>query len=85
MMVAIAYGMPFELDQFSLFHVSLHIDATSDTNKEGCPFVTVASKDSYDKNNCSLSFLSKRAELGIQVAVPNSLSSSYRKRSFDET
>jgi hypothetical protein len=49
MMVAISYGMPFELDQLSLFHVSLHIDATSDTNKEGCPFVTVTSKDSYGK------------------------------------
>jgi hypothetical protein len=49
MMVAIAYGMPFELSQFSLFHVSLHIDATSDTNKKGRPFVTVTSKDSYGK------------------------------------
>jgi hypothetical protein len=27
-MVAIAYGMPFELEQFSLLHVSLYIDAT---------------------------------------------------------
>jgi hypothetical protein len=49
MMVAIAYGMPFELAQFALFHVSLHIDATSDTNKEGRPFVTVTSKDSFGK------------------------------------
>ena len=37
MMVGIAYAMPFELDQFALFHVSLHIDATSDNNKEGWP------------------------------------------------
>jgi hypothetical protein len=43
MMVARAYGMSFELNQFSLFHVSLHIDATSDTSKECCPFVTVTS------------------------------------------
>jgi hypothetical protein len=48
MMVAIAYGMTFELAQFSLFHVSLHIDnAKSDTNKEGLPFVSGTSKDSY--------------------------------------
>jgi hypothetical protein len=49
MMVGIAYAMPFELDQFALFHVSLHIDATSDTNKEGRPLVTVTSKDSYGR------------------------------------
>jgi hypothetical protein len=47
MMVGVAYGMPFELDQFSLFHVALHIDATADTNIEGRPLVTVTSKDSY--------------------------------------
>lgn len=47
MMVGIAYGMPFELEQYGLFHVSLHIDATADTNIEGRPFVTVTSKDSY--------------------------------------
>jgi hypothetical protein len=47
MMVGIAYGMPFELEQFGLFHVSmLHIDATSDSNKEEHPLVTVTSKDS---------------------------------------
>jgi hypothetical protein len=28
-MVGIARGMPFELEQLGLFHVSLHIDATS--------------------------------------------------------
>jgi hypothetical protein len=44
MMVGIVYGMPFELEQFGLFHVSLHIDATADSNKEGCPLVTVTSK-----------------------------------------
>ena len=49
MMVGIAYGMPFELEQFGLFHVSMHIDATADTNKEGRPFVTVTSKDSYGR------------------------------------
>jgi hypothetical protein len=49
MMVGIAYGMPFELEQFGLFHVSLHIDATSDSNKEGRPLVTVTSKDSYGR------------------------------------
>jgi hypothetical protein len=56
MMVAIAYGMPFELSQFGLFHVSLHIDATSDTNKEGRPFVTVTSKDTYGKTIYSMCF-----------------------------
>jgi hypothetical protein len=49
MMVGIAYGMPFELDQFGLFHVSMHIDATADSNKEGRPLVTVTSKDSYGR------------------------------------
>ena len=49
MMVGVAYGMPFELDQFGLFHVALHIDATADTNIEGRPLVTVTSKDSYGK------------------------------------
>jgi hypothetical protein len=35
MMVGIACGMPFELEQFGLFHASMHIDATADsTNKE---------------------------------------------------
>jgi hypothetical protein len=29
MMVGIEYGMPFELEQFGLFHVSMYIDATS--------------------------------------------------------
>ena len=47
MMVGIAYGRPFELQQFSLFHVCMHIDATADSNKEGRPLVTVTSKDSY--------------------------------------
>jgi hypothetical protein len=46
-MVGIVYGMPFEIKQFGLFHVSLHIDATSNTNKEGRLLVTVTSKDSY--------------------------------------
>jgi hypothetical protein len=49
MMVGIAYGMPFELEQFGLFHVSLHIDTTSDTNMEGRLLVTVTSKDSYGR------------------------------------
>ena len=49
MMVGIAYGMPFELEQFGLFHVSMHIDATADSNKEGRPLVTVTSKDSYGR------------------------------------
>jgi hypothetical protein len=47
MMVGIAYGMPFELEQFGLFNVSMHIDATVDTSKEGQPLVTVTSKDYY--------------------------------------
>jgi hypothetical protein len=49
MMVGIAYGMPFEIKQFGLFHVSLHIDATFNTNKEGRLLVTVTSKDSYGR------------------------------------
>jgi hypothetical protein len=47
MMVGIAYGMPFELEQFRLFHISMHIDATTNSNKEGWPLVTVTSKDLY--------------------------------------
>jgi hypothetical protein len=34
-MVGIASGMPFELEQFGLFHVSMHIDATLDSNNKG--------------------------------------------------
>ncbi len=49
MMVGIAYAMPFEVRQFQLFNVCLHIDATADSNKEGRPLVTVSSKDSYGK------------------------------------
>jgi hypothetical protein len=49
MMVGIAYAMPFELKQFDLFHVCMHIDATADSNKEGRPLVTLSSKDSYGK------------------------------------
>ncbi len=39
MMVGIVYGMPFELDQFGLFHVSMHIDATANSYNEGHPLV----------------------------------------------
>jgi hypothetical protein len=46
-MIGIAHGMPFEMEQFGLFHVSLHIDVKADTNKEGGPQVTVASKNQY--------------------------------------
>jgi hypothetical protein len=49
MMVGIAYAMPYEVSQFQLFNVCLHIDATADSNKEGRPLVTVSSKDSYGK------------------------------------
>jgi hypothetical protein len=49
MMVGIAYGMPFELDQFGLFHVSMHIDATTYSNNGGHPLVTLTSKDSNGK------------------------------------
>jgi hypothetical protein len=45
MKVGIAYGVPFELEQFGLFHVSMHIDATADSNKEGRPLVTVTSNE----------------------------------------
>jgi hypothetical protein len=47
MMVGLAFAVPFEIRQFELFHVCLHIDATSDSNKEGRPLVTLSSKDSY--------------------------------------
>jgi hypothetical protein len=57
MMIAIGYGMSFELLQFSLFHVLLHIDTTSDTNKEGGPFVTVNLQGLLWQNVlCSLGF-----------------------------
>jgi hypothetical protein len=50
MMLGIAYAaMPYEVQQFQLFNVRLHIDATADSNKEGRPLVTVSSKDSYGK------------------------------------
>jgi hypothetical protein len=49
MMVGIAFAMPFEIQQFKLFPICCHIDATSDTNKEGCPLVTLTSKDAYGK------------------------------------
>jgi hypothetical protein len=49
LMVGLACAMPFELQQFGLFHVSMHIDATADSNNEGRPLVTVTSKDSYGK------------------------------------
>jgi hypothetical protein len=49
MMVGIVYAMPYEVKQFQLFNVCLHIDATAASNKEGRPLVTVSSKDSYRK------------------------------------
>jgi hypothetical protein len=49
MMVGIAYAMPYEVKQFHLFNVCLHIDATANSNKKGRPLVTVSSKDSYGK------------------------------------
>jgi hypothetical protein len=49
MMVGIAYAMRYEVQQFQLFNVCLHIDATADSNKEGRPLVTVSSKDLYGK------------------------------------
>jgi hypothetical protein len=44
-MTGIAYAMPYEVRQFQLFHVCMHIDATADSNKEGHPLVIVSSKD----------------------------------------
>jgi hypothetical protein len=49
MKVGIAYGMPFELEQFGLFHVSMHIDATTDSNKQGWPLVMVTLGDSHGR------------------------------------
>jgi hypothetical protein len=40
MMVGIAYVMPYEVRQFQLFNVCLHIDLTADSNKEGRPLMT---------------------------------------------
>jgi predicted cupin superfamily sugar epimerase len=33
MMVGIAFAMPFEIQQFELLHVCMHIDVTPDSNK----------------------------------------------------
>ena len=49
MVVSLAYVTPFELRQFKLFHLVLHIDATADTNNEGRPLLTVTAKDSNGK------------------------------------
>ena len=43
MMIGIAWVLPFELKQFQLFHVVIHVDATMKTN-----LVTVPSKDSQN-------------------------------------
>jgi hypothetical protein len=48
-MVGIAYAMPFELQQFDIFHVCMHSNATADSNKEGHPLVILSSKDLYGK------------------------------------
>jgi hypothetical protein len=46
-LVGIAYAMPCQVRKFQLFHVCMCIvDDTPDSNKEGCPLVTVFSKDS---------------------------------------
>lgn len=49
MMVSVAYDMSFKLEQFEVFHVSMHIDATANTNKEDHPLIIITSKDSYGK------------------------------------
>jgi hypothetical protein len=49
MMVGIVFATPFEIQQFKLFHICCHIDATGDTNKEGRPLVMLTSKDVYGK------------------------------------
>jgi hypothetical protein len=66
-MVGIAYAMPYEVRQFQLSNVCLHIDATADSNKEGRPLVTISSKYSYGKM-----FIDLRAFL------PNEQSWSYK-------
>jgi hypothetical protein len=35
-------GHSFELQQFDIFHVCMHIDVTVDSNKVGCPHVTIS-------------------------------------------
>jgi hypothetical protein len=67
MMVGIAYAMPYEVQQFQLFNVCLHIDATADSNKEGRPLVTISSKDSYGKMSIIL-----------RAFLPNEQSWSYK-------
>ena len=46
MMVALAYSSPLELRQFALFHVVLHVDGTSQTNKENRPLIMVTTDPS---------------------------------------
>ena len=46
-MVGIAFGLPFELKQFKIFHSIVHVDATMDTNLEKRPLVTITCKDSF--------------------------------------
>jgi hypothetical protein len=63
----IAYAMPYEVRQFQLLIVYLHIDATADSNKEGWPLVTISLKDSYGKM-CIV----------IRPVLPNEQSWSYK-------
>ena len=67
MMIGIAWVLPFELRQFRLFHVVLHIDATAKSNKEGWPLVTVTSKDSRN-----------RMFTILRAFMPNEKKSSYK-------
>ena len=49
MMVALAFVLPMELRQFSLFPYVIFIDATEDSNKEGQPLIMICGKDSNGK------------------------------------
>jgi hypothetical protein len=78
-MVGIAYAMPFELEQFGLFHVSMHIDATADSNKGRRQASCYCNIKGFVRAyvHCAPGLSSVRVKLGIQVAVSNSISHPY--------
>ena len=49
MMVGVAFALPYEINRFKAFHIVMHIDATSSTNNENQPLLTITSKDNNGK------------------------------------
>ena len=49
MMVAFVYASQFQLRLHFLFPQVIHIDATTDTNKEGCSLLTIKAKGTNSK------------------------------------